>query len=69
MNPEAIVKLEEVLNEKAAASGNNFSFKIKNLKCKSLISVDIIIESNLASLISVYTDNTHLQLQSCNGFV
>lgn len=55
--------------ESFSRTENSFTIKIKNEKINSLIYVEIIPEENSVCLISVYTNNAHLQLQSCTNIV
>jgi hypothetical protein len=63
-----ILKIENLFSNKFIKSENSFSIKIKNEKINSIISLEIISEDDKA-LISVYTNNAHLQLQSCSYFI
>jgi hypothetical protein len=69
LNRESVKKIEFLFNGNFDDSGESLSLKIKNIKNKNYISLDIFLESENTGLISVYTDNAHLQLQSCNGFI
>ena len=69
LNRESVKKIEFLFNGNFDDSGESLSLKIKNIKNKNYISLDIFLESENTGLISVYTDNAHLQLQSCSGFI
>ncbi len=64
---EDIKRIEKLFKEKFTKSENVFSIIIRNEKIKSNISIELIQEENSEFLISLYTNNTHLQLQSCNN--
>lgn len=69
LNKENIKKIASLFEFDFEDSGDNLSLKIKNIKNKNFISLDIFLESAGTGLVSVYTDNAHLQLQSCSGFI
>jgi hypothetical protein len=69
INKENSVKIETLFDRAFEDQGESYSLKIKNIKNKNFISLDIYFEPDGKALISVYTDNAHLQLQSCNGFI
>jgi hypothetical protein len=64
-------KIESLFDVKFAVSEHSRSFTIKDTKNNSRISLEIIPEpgENLIYLISVYTNNCHLQLQNCTKFI
>lgn len=65
----SISLIEELFNVKSQITENSFSFRIAGTKQVSLVNLDIIKDEKGEYLISVYTNNCHLQLQSCSGFV
>lgn len=69
LNKDSVKKIESLFGCSFEDSGESLSLKIKNLKNRNYISLDIFLEPENSGLISVYTDNTHLQLQSCSGFI
>jgi len=69
LNKEFLNKIESLFDRKFEDQGESFSLKIKNIKNRNYISLEIFFEENNTGLISVYTDNAHLQLQSCDGFI
>jgi len=69
LNKESSQKIETLFDRVFEDQGECFSLKIKNIKSKNFISLDIFFEEGNKGLISVYTDNAHLQLQSCDGFI
>jgi len=69
LNKDSVKKIESLFDCNFEDTGESLSLKIKNIKNKNFISLDIFIDSGNTGLISVYTDNAHLQLQSCSGFI
>ena len=59
--------IEKFFSSTFQESDNSFSIKTRNNKTNSFISIDIHIDEN-DSLVSVYTEVSHLQLQLCKGF-
>ncbi|MBN1634461.1 MAG: hypothetical protein JW917_09870 [Ignavibacteria bacterium] len=68
-NEKSFNDFENLFNVKPANSGNSFSFNVTNKQKKTEISIEIITESEDNALISVYTENAHLQLQNANYFL
>jgi hypothetical protein len=70
---ELLLQIEELFNTKFAGEGASYSLQLKNEKDNSKIHVDVIPEFEEGDegsfLISVYTNNCHLQLQSCCRFI
>ena len=68
-----IKKIAKVLSCDWKLKGNNYRLTIENSeKARKLaleIYPDIKIGENYGNLISVYTENTHLQLHFCTGYV
>jgi hypothetical protein len=69
LNKESLDKIETLFNKKFEDQGDSYALKIKNIKNKNFISLELFFEDGNTGLISVYTDNAHLQLQSCTGFI
>lgn len=69
INKSTISQLEELFDTKIPFSGESYAFRVKSIKSNSVLSIDIFPEENNENLISVYTENSHLQLQSCKGFI
>lgn len=69
MDKESSKKIEALFGRAFEDQGEYISLKIRNIKNKNYISLDIFFEEDKKGLISVYTDNAHLQLQSCDGFI
>ena len=69
LDDSSIKLIEELFGESFIKSENSCSVNIKNFKNKFEISLEIIRDSVDDCLISVYTSNTHLQLQQCTGFI
>jgi hypothetical protein len=69
LNKESLDKIETLFNKKFEDQGDSYALKIKNIKNKNFISLELFLEEGNTGLISVYTDNAHLQLQSCVGFI
>ena len=66
---DSLNKIEELLSAKFEKSDDSYSINIKDSKNKTSISLEILIENEGGCLISVYTSNCHLQLQSCSSFL
>jgi hypothetical protein len=58
--------LENLFNIKYNRTGTVYSFTVLNSRLKNSIVLDIFIDDNL---ISVYSENSHLQLQNCREFI
>jgi hypothetical protein len=58
--------IEKLFNVKYNRSEKVYSFTVLNSRLKNSIALDIFPEDKL---ISVYSENTHLQLQNCREFV
>lgn len=61
-------ELEKLFEVKINKTENISSLSLINKAKKSQISVDIIKEAG-SSLISVYTENAHMQLQNCQYYI
>ena len=66
---DKIKAIEDLLKIKVNKSDDSFSIKLKNEKTHTDIHIDIIKENNDEYLISVYTTNAHLQIQSCKNLI
>lgn len=62
-------KIENLFSEKFSQTNNSYVINIKNENINSGICVEIYPEENDVYMISVYTNNTHLQLQSCTNLI
>jgi hypothetical protein len=69
LNRESSKKIESLFENPFEDQDDCFSLKIKNIKNKNFISLNLFFEEGNTGLVSVYTDNAHLQLQSCDGFI
>lgn len=59
-------EIEKLFDVKCNRSEKVFSLNVMNSRLKNSIALDIFLEDYL---ISVYSENTHLQLQNCREFV
>ena len=66
---DSVSRIEELFSTKLEKSESSYSVKIKNQKSNTVIFLEILIENGNECLISVYTSNCHLQLQSCSSFL
>lgn len=66
---EDLSKIEKLFSEKFSQTDNSYIINIKSENLNSSICVEIYPEENDMFLISVYTNNTHLQLQSCTNLI
>jgi hypothetical protein len=64
-----IKKIENLFGIKFIKKDNSLSTNIRNLKTRTNINLELIIEDKKSILVSVYTNNCHLQLQSCDKFL
>lgn len=62
-------RVETLFSEKFIKTETSYVFNIRSEKINSNICLEIYPEEKGKFLISVYTNNTHLQLQSCSNFV
>lgn len=69
LNEKNLGELEKLFDIKSTKNENTFSFKIGNSKLNNIIALDIYLEENNENLISLYSENSHLQLQSCKYFI
>ncbi len=66
---EDLAKIENLFSEKFKQTDSSITINIKNEKINANICVEIYPEDSGKSLISVYTNNTHLQLQGCSNLM
>lgn len=66
---EDLKQIEILFSEKFQKTGSSLVINIKNERINSNICVEIFPEKDSGYLISVYTNNTHLQLQSCTNLI
>ncbi|HEY5123517.1 MAG TPA: hypothetical protein VIL99_01070 [Ignavibacteria bacterium] len=64
-----IKKIESFFGAKFIRNDSSISANIKNVKSKTDISLELIIDGVKSILVSVYTNNSHFQLQSCDKFI
>ena len=69
LSEKNLEELEKLFGVKMQKSENSFSFKIANTKLNNGIALDIFLDDNADNLISLYSENSHLQLQSCKYFI
>ncbi len=69
LSQEDLNSIEELFGVPAELSGNSRSIKVGSLRTGAKISIDIFTEENGLYLVSVYTSNSHLQLQNCSRVV
>lgn len=69
LNSENLAVLEKLFDVKLVKTNNSYSFSIANAKLKNSIALEIFLESDGDNLISLYSENSHLQLQSCKYFI
>lgn len=67
LKKENLNLIEKFLGSSFEGNKHSVSGKIRNNKTNSFISLDIHFDEN-DSLVSVYTEVSHLQLQLCKGF-
>lgn len=68
-----IDKISKVLGIESKLLGNNYRFILENKEERRKLSLEIYpnipIGDKVGNLISVYTQNSHLQLHFCTGYV
>jgi hypothetical protein len=69
LNYENLATLEQLFDVKLIKNENSYSFSIANSKLKNSIALEIFLDSEGDNLISLYSENSHLQLQSCRHFI
>jgi hypothetical protein len=65
ISEEDVKRIEELFGKKFENVGNCRSVKLENLRTNGKISLEIFSEESKNYLVSVYTSNSHLQLQDC----
>ncbi|MBX7045279.1 MAG: hypothetical protein K1X86_05500 [Ignavibacteria bacterium] len=65
----SIKLIEELLGEKFSVNENIYSINLKNSKTKTDIHIEVQMEQDEKFLVSVYTNNCHLQLQNCANII
>ncbi len=66
---EDLKRIENLFFETFKRKEDSYTINIRNEKINSNISVEILPDEDSMLLISVYTNNTHLQLQSCTNII
>ncbi|MCX6158344.1 MAG: hypothetical protein NTY74_10250 [Ignavibacteriae bacterium] len=69
LNSESFSVLEKLFDVKLIKNEISYSFTITNPKLKNSIALDIFLDADGDNLVSVYSENSHLQLQSCRYFI
>ena len=69
LNSENLAVLEKLFDVKLVKNDNSLSFNIVNPKLKNSIALEIFLDEDGDNLVSLYSENTHLQLQSCRYFI
>ncbi|MFZ4589772.1 MAG: hypothetical protein ACOYN6_02150 [Ignavibacteria bacterium] len=69
LNYENLATLEQLFDVKLIKNDNSYSFTLANSKLKNSIALEIFLDSEGDNLISLYSENSHLQLQSCRYFI
>lgn len=66
---KSLKNIEKLFSKKFSFSKNIYSLIIDNKEKRTKISLDLIVDAKDNCLVSVYTKNAHLQLQSSNYFI
>ena len=66
ISEEDIKSIEELFGKSFDNAANCRSVKLDNTRTNAKISLDILSEESGTYLVSVYTSNSHLQLQNCS---
>lgn len=69
LNEKNLLEMENLLSLKFTKNENTYSLRIQDPKLKSNIALDIFIDPDEDNLVSLYSENSHLQLQSCRYFI
>ena len=64
-----IDKIEVLFSETFKKTDSSILINIRSSKINSNISVELFPDESTSYLVSVYTNNTHLQLQSCSSII
>jgi len=65
----SIKSIEELLGVEFAKDGSLFSINLINSKSHTDIHIELDLEADEKFLVSVYTNNCHLQLQNCSNII
>lgn len=65
----SIKLIEELLGVEFSNEENLYSVNLKNSKTNTDIHVELHLEAEQKFLVSVYTNNCHLQLQNCSNVI
>lgn len=65
----SIKLIEELLGEEFSKNENLFAINLKNSKTHTDIHIELQFEAEDNFLVSVYTNNCHLQLQNCSNVI
>ncbi len=69
LNVENLAVLEKLFDVKLVKNESSYSFLITNVKLKNSIALEIFLDRDGDNLVSLYSENSHLQLQSCKYFI
>lgn len=69
LNETNLQELENLFVLKFQKNENTYSLKIQDHILKSNIALDIYLDPSEDNLVSLYSENSHLQLQSCRYFI
>lgn len=69
LNEKNLLEMENLFGIKFTKNENTYSIRIKDSQHKSNIALDIYLDESEDHLISLYSENSHLQLQSCKYFI
>jgi len=69
LNESNLRDLENLFEMKFLKNEKTYSLKIQDHILKSNIALDIYLDPAEDNLISLYSENSHLQLQSCRYFI
>jgi hypothetical protein len=69
LNSDNLSVLESLFGVKLIKSDISYSFSITNAKLKNSIALEIFLDDDGDNLVSLYSENSHLQLQSCRHFI
>lgn len=69
ISEEDFISIEKLFSGTFEKTDSAFSINIKCSNINSNISLELIKDEKWEYLVSVYTNNTHLQLQSCTNII
>ena len=69
LSPDKIKKIETLFESKFKKNESSFSLNIKHIKSNTEINLELLPEKDNSLLVSVYTNNCHLQLQNCDNII